>query len=145
MNKSIAFVALLAVTVTAPLGCMHHSFMHADSVSYEGVSLQPNEVWISGHKLWVRATVINTGTQPIQVDRDAVLARLPSGPVVGRAMGVTTVHAPYVILGGMSHPVYVEFHESGFDWDHVQQATIDFTGAITREGQPLPLQLTVMR
>ncbi len=141
MSKSVTLALVAALAVTT-LGCARE-YLHASSVAYEGVSVEPSQVWISGHKLWVRAVVINSGTQPIQVSRDAMIARVPSGQVVSRALGTTTVHDVYFIPGGAAHAVYVEFHEAGFDWNTVPQATIDFSNAITRDGQHLPLAMTV--
>lgn len=135
-----AFLALLSLV--GLLACSKHYF-HADTAEYEGVTVQPMEVWTSSHKLWVRAMVINSGTQPIMVNRDAVVARLPSGMVVPRAIGRTSLHGVYFVPGGLSHPVYVEFEEHGFDWDTVAAATIDLSGAVTREGQPLPIRFSV--
>ncbi|HSQ62100.1 MAG TPA: hypothetical protein VLM85_02760 [Polyangiaceae bacterium] len=140
----IRYVRLLALlSLFALLACAKHYF-HADTAEYEGITVQPTLVVASGDKLWVRTTVTNSGTQPIVVNRDAIVARLPSGMVVGRAMGTTTIHEPYFIAGGMSHEVNVEFHEAGFDWHVVPQATIDFTAGITRNGQRIPILLGVV-
>jgi len=125
------------------LACSKHYF-HANSVEYEGVTVQPMEIWTGGSKLWVRAMVTNSGTQPILVNRDAIVARLPSGMVVGRATGKTSVHDVYFIPAGMSHPVYIEFREAGFDWDSVGEASIDFSAGVTRDGQHVPLHMSVV-
>ena len=140
----IRYVHLLTLlSLFALLGCSKHYF-HADVAEYEGVTVQPMQITTSAHKLWVKVMVTNSGTQPIVVNRDAIVARLPSGQVIGRAMGTYTVHDAYFIPGGMSHEVYVEFHEAGFDWDTVPQVTIDFSRGMTRNGQRLPIQMGVV-
>jgi hypothetical protein len=144
MIRQVRLLALLSLLALLALpGCSKHYF-HADVAQYEGVTVQPMEIWTSGHKLWVRVMVTNSGTQPILVNRDAIVARLPSGQVVGRAMGTTTIHNTYVVPTGMSQKVYVEFPEAGFIWDMIPQATIDFSAGMTREGQPLPVRLVVV-
>lgn len=74
-----------------------------------GVRVQPIQAWVSGHKLWVRTTVINGTTDAIIVVRDSISCTLPNGSRVGRASGSATPHAPYAIAAGGAHAVYVEF------------------------------------
>ena len=134
------FLALLATLVL--LSCTK-TYLHAEAAQAEGVVVQPMQAWIGGHKLWVRVNVINEGSEPILVDRDAVVARLPSGQSVGRALGRTSLHGAYMIPPSASHPVYVEFEEAGFDWDTVPRVTIDFTQAITRGAQHVPVEMAI--
>jgi hypothetical protein len=80
---------------------------------------------------------MNGTDQPIIVDRDQIVARLPSGAVIHRAEGTYSQHAPYMIPPGAGHPVYVEFAGEGFDWRDVPSAQIDFSPGVTANGQPV--------
>lgn len=103
------------------------------------VTVQPEEVWAHGGKLWVRVVVVNGTSAPIVVDRDQVIARLPNGAVAHRAQGTYTQHVPYMIPPGASHPVYVEFPAEAWDWHDVPSAQIDFSAAVTSNGQPIQM------
>ncbi|HEY2366113.1 MAG TPA: hypothetical protein VGH87_07005 [Polyangiaceae bacterium] len=103
------------------------------------VTVQPEEVWAHGGKLWVRVVLVNGTAAPIVVDRDQMVARLPNGAIVHRAQGTYTQHTPYEIPPGASHPVYVEFPAEGWDWRDVPGAQIDFSAAVTSNGQPMPV------
>ncbi len=138
------FGMLLLVAMLALLACSKH-YLQARSAHAGGITVQPMQVWVGGHKLWVRVTVINDGAEPIVVTRDLVTARLPGGQTVGRASGAMTQHNNYVIPPNGSHAVYVEFAEQGFDWDTVPQVTVDFTQAIRREGRAVPVTMLVVQ
>lgn len=140
MRTPIRFLVLLAAI--ALLACTK-SYLHAETAQAEGVVVQPMQVWIGGQKLWVRVNVANEGSEPILVDRDRVVARLPSGQTVSRAVGRTSLHGAYVVPPHTSHLVYVEFEELGFDWETVPRVTIDFTNAVTRGDQHISLQMPV--
>ncbi len=140
MKTIIRFVALFAVL--ALVACTK-SYLHADVAQAEGVVVQPLETWIGGHKLWVRVDVVNEGQEAITVNRDAIVARLPSGQVVGRAVGRWTQHEAYVVPPQATHPVYVEFEEAGFDWDRTPSVTIDFGHALMRGNQPIVVQMAI--
>jgi hypothetical protein len=101
------------------------------------VTIQPEEVWVRGGKLWVRVVVVNNTGAPIVVDRDQIVAHLPNGAVVRRAEGTYTQHMPYVIPPGAGHPVYVEFYGEGFNWRDVPNAQVDFSPGVTTNGQPV--------
>jgi hypothetical protein len=101
------------------------------------ITVQPQEVWAHGHKLWVRCSVVNNSAQPVLVDRDQIVARLPNGAVIHRAQGAYTQHMPYALPPGAGHEVYVEFAEEGFSWRDVPNAQIDFTPGVTMNGQPV--------
>ena len=102
---------LLAVFVLASLlsACGGGKHFWAAQPVNGPVSIQPEEVWVHHSKLWVRTNVVNGTDQPIMIDRDQIVARLPNGAMVHRASGSATVHAPYVVPPGASHAVYVEF------------------------------------
>jgi hypothetical protein len=136
-HRLLAFFAVLALVACTK------SYLHAEVAHAEEVVVQPENVWIDRHKLWVRVEVINQGDEHLVVNRDAIVARLPSGQVVNRAMGRTSIHATYVIPPNTSHAVYVEFAEDGFDWDRVPSVTIDFTNAILRGNHQIPVQMPV--
>jgi len=137
-------LTLLSFLSVALLACGEPKvYMRAQAAEGPGVEIAPERVWVAGHKLWVRAEVINKGTEPIVVDRDAIVARLPGGQTVGRAEGRLTLHQPYYIPAGGAHPVYVEFEELGFDWHTVPEATIDFSAGIRRGDQPVPVHMAV--
>jgi hypothetical protein len=133
----LAFFAVLAL-----LACSK-TYLHAETARGDGVTVQPTQVWIGGHKLWVRVNVMNESPEPILVDRDAIVARLPNGQTVERAVGRTSLHGAYTVPPGGFHAVYVEFEERGFDWDTVPSVTIDFTRGITRGGMPVRVLMTV--
>lgn len=139
--RTLLFVVLL-VSLVACGGGKHFWLAQAQPGP---ITIQPQEVWAHGHKLWVRASVVNGTAQPILVDRDQIIARLPNGAVVHRAMGTYTQHAPYMIPPGGGHEVYVEFAEEGFDWHDVPTAQIDFSPGVLVNGQPVtvpPLAVT---
>lgn len=106
--------------------------------------MQPIQAWVGGSKLWVRTTVLNGSPEPIVVLRDAVVCTLPNGQQVGRASGSTSVHTPYVLPPGGAHAVYVEFEGEGFDFHAVPQVTVDFSKAITTNGQPVAVSPMVL-
>lgn len=137
------FARFIALFATVMLFTCTKSYLHAETAQAEQVVVQPLQVWIGGHKLWVRVNVANEGSEEILVDRDRVVARLPSGQTVGRSVGSTSLHGAYVIPPHASHLVYVEFEETGFDWDTVPQTIIDFTPAITRGNSHISVQLPV--
>lgn len=137
---TLRLLALAAIVVA--FACTK-TYLHAEPVQDEGVAVQPMQVWISGHKLWVRVNVVNQGSEPIMVERDAIVARLPNGVTVGRAMGRTSLHGAYFIPPYASHAVFVEFEEQGFDWDTVPRVTIDFTQGVHRGATPVPLQMAI--
>lgn len=142
MRHLLMPLALSAVLLAS--GCGGKQFWNAGTAQGGGVQVQPMQSWVSGHKLWVRTTVLNGTTDPIVVVRDAISCALPNGAMVGRASGSTTVHTPYVIPAGGAHAVYVEFEEGDFDWHTVPQVTVDFSKAITKNGQPVgvsPMQI----
>ena len=134
---------LFAMLVVVGMIACGKTYLHAAAAQNEGVTVQPMQVWIGGHKLWVRVNVVNEGSEPIVVDRDAVVARLPDGQAVGRSVGRTSLHGTYFIPPQSSHPVFVEFEETDFDWDRVGRATIDFTPGLRRGTQPIAMQLPV--
>lgn len=99
-----------------------------------GVTIEPVDGFVRGQKLWIRTNVVNGGNAPIIVDRDAVKCILPNGMAIPRASGSATVHTPYVIPPGGMHAVYVEFEG---DFLGIPSAAIDFSQAITVNGQPI--------
>ena len=110
------------------------------------ITIQPEQVWVAHGKLWVRTNVVNGTNQPIMINRDSIVARLPNGAVVPRAAGSATIHAPYLIPPGASHAVYVEFYGGELDWDTVPTAQIDFSSGVTMNGQPIAVPpLTVSK
>lgn len=144
MRKLIVLV-LLVLSTSFVLACGGGKSMWLAQGPTGPVTIQPDSVWARGHKLWVRTNVINGTNQPIVVDRDQIIARLPNGAVLHRAQGTYTQHMPYMIPPGAGHAVYVEFAEEGFDWRDMPNAQIDFSTAITTNGQPLvipPLVVT---
>ena len=118
--------------------------LRAQPVDSADVRVTPMEVYVGGKKLWVRVSVQNNSKGTLIVQRDAMTAHLPNGQTLTRAMGSYTLHEPYVLPPGAMHPVYVEFEEQGFKWKDMPTAQIDFTGAITRDGQPVPVPAFVV-
>jgi hypothetical protein len=108
------------------------------------VNVTPTELMISGKKLWVKLQVQNRSTGTLLIQRDQIVAHLPNGQTLTRAIGsmgwgygVYDAHVPYVLPPGAIHPIYVEYEEQGFKWKDQPSAQIDFGAAITRDGQPV--------
>lgn len=134
MNR-LVYASVLAAALA---GCGGGKIpLRAQTVDSADVHVTPMEVYIGGKKLWVRITVQNLSKGTLIVQRDAMTAHLPNGQTLTRAMGSYTMHEPYVLPPGAMHPVYVEFEEQGFKWKDMPSAQIDFTGAVTRDGQPV--------
>jgi hypothetical protein len=127
---------LLVSSLTLACGGGGKHFWSAQPVSGP-ITIQPQEIWAHGGKLWVRTMVTNGTQAPINIDRDQVVARLPNGAVAHRAAGAYTLHAPYMVPPGGVHEVYVEFGAEAGPWRDVPSAQIDFSAAITSNGQPV--------
>jgi hypothetical protein len=120
--------------------------MQPQPLATADVRVTPTELEISGKKLWVKLQVQNLSTGTILIQRDQIIAHLPSGQTLTRAIGtggwgygygVYDAHMPYALPPGAIHPVYVEYEEQGFKWKEMPSAQIDFGAAITRDGQPV--------
>ncbi len=151
MNRSVYAVAL-AATLAACGG--ERATLHMQPVATADVSVTPTEITISGKKLWVKLMVQNRTSGVVMLQRDQIVAHLPNGQTLARAMGTygggwgygyayaggyEGIHAPYIMPPGSMHPVYVEFEEQGFKWQDIPSAQIDFAGAITKDGQAVPV------
>jgi hypothetical protein len=149
MNRAL-YALLLTVTLAACGG--GKIVLHMQPVATASVNVTPTELVISGKKLWVKIIVQNNTNGTLMLQRDQMVAHLPNGQTVARAMGTygggwgygyayaggyEGIHAPYVLPPGAMHPVYVEFEEQGFKWKDIPSATIDFGNGITRDGQPV--------
>jgi hypothetical protein len=124
-------------------------------VASADVRVTPTELIVKGKKLWIKLIVQNMTDGVIMIQRDQMVAHLPNGQTLARAMGTyggvgwgygyayaggyEGIHAPYVLPPGAMHPVYVEYEQQGFKWEDVPSVQIDFAGAITRDGKPLPV------
>ena len=121
--------------------------LHMAPVDSADVHVTPTEIVYSGKKLWIKIMVQNNSKGTLMIQRDQMVAHLPNGQTLSRAVGTGGVgwgygyaydtHAPYVLPPGAMHPVNVEFEEQGFKWKEIPSAQIDFGGAITRDGQPV--------
>ena len=136
MNRLI-YVVLLAMTLGLAACGGGKIVLHAQPLDSGDVHVQPLDIYYGGKKLWVRLSVTNTSKGTLIVQRDAVVAHLPNGQTVSRAMGTYGLHEPYVIPQGGMHLVYVEFEEAGFHWKDIPSAQVDFANAITKDGQPV--------
>ena len=147
MNR-LVYALLLAVTLTACGG--GKVVLRMQPVQSADIRVTPTDVYLSGKKLWIKILIQNTSSGTLIIQRDQMLAHLPNGQTLTRAMGVygggwgyaygggyAGTHEPYVLPPGVMHPVYIEFEEMGFKWKDVPGAQIDFAGAITRDGQPV--------
>jgi hypothetical protein len=132
--RQLAFALVLAASPVVVTGCGGKQAWSVASAQSAGVTIEPLDGFVRGGKLWIRTNVVNGGSVPIIVDRDAVRCVLPNGMAIARASGSATVHTPYAILPGGMHAVYVEFEG---DFLGVPSATIDFSQAITANGQPM--------
>ena len=143
MNKLFC-VLILAVALA---GCGGGKIiLHMQGpVASNDIHVTPTELMVSGKKLWVKLQVQNASGGTLIIQRDAIVAHLPNGQTLTRAMGSGAwgygygayAHEPYVLPPGAIHPVYVEFEEQGFKWKEMPSAQLDFAGAITRDGQPV--------
>jgi hypothetical protein len=111
--------------------------LHTQPLDTADIHVTATEARIGGKKLWLKLMIQNNGSGTLIVTRDAMTAHLPNGQTLNRAVGSWTSHEPYVITPHGLHPVFVEFEQQGFEWKDVPQAQIDFTNAITKDGQPL--------
>jgi hypothetical protein len=118
--------------------------MHAQPLDSPDLHVTPTELRVGGTKLWVKLMVQNVGQGTLILQRDAMVAHLPNGQTVPRAMGSWGTHEPYVITPGAVHPVYVEFDQQGFKWADVPSVQIDFNSAITKDGKPLTVPAFVV-
>jgi hypothetical protein len=143
MNK-LAFVLPVALTLA---GCGGGKVvMHMAPVNSADVNVSPTELVVSGKKLWLKLMVQNNSKGTLMIQRDQIVAHLPNGQTLSRAVAtggwgygyaVYDTHAPYVLPPGAMHPVNVEYEEQGFKWKEIPSAQIDFAGAVTRDGQPV--------
>jgi hypothetical protein len=134
MNR-IIYAVIFAVALAACGG--GKVVLRAQPVDSAEVHVIPLEVYLSGKKLWVRINVQNTSQGTLIIQRDAMLAHLPNGQTLTRAMGSWGLHEPYVLPPGAMHPVYVEFEAQGFKWQDMPGAQIDFANGVTLNGQPI--------
>jgi hypothetical protein len=144
MRTTFALVFVVASSLLLACGGGGKHFWIAQAQTGP-ITIQPEQVWAHGHKLWVRVMVMNNTGQMVVIDRDQIVARLPNGAILHRAIGAYSVHEPYVIAPGGGHPVYVEFGEEGFDWHDMASAQIDFSPGTQVNGQPTavpPLAVT---
>jgi hypothetical protein len=111
--------------------------LHAQPAQNADINITANEVHVGGKKLWLKLMVQNNSNGTLIVQRDAMTVHLPNGQTLNRAMGTYSTHEPYVITAHAVHPVNIEFEEQGFKWSDVPSAQVDFTNAITKDGQPL--------
>ena len=128
--------------------------LHMQPVNTADVHVTPNEIKVSGKKLWVKVMVANASNGTLMIQRDQILAHLPNGQTLTRAIGTgggygwgyayVDTHAPYVVPPGAMHPVNFEFEEQGFKWSDVPSVQIDFAGAVTRDGQPVAVPAFVV-
>ena len=133
-----ALVLCLSLSLSA-VACGHKEVWHTQVAEQNGVRIVPEQVYVSGHKLWVRTTVVNGTQQAMLILRDEIVVRLPNGAVVPRAAGRTSLHQPYNVMPGGAHEVYVEFEDNGFDWRAVPSVNVDFSPGVTLDGQPVQL------
>ncbi|HEY2510452.1 MAG TPA: hypothetical protein VGI39_06340 [Polyangiaceae bacterium] len=131
--KKLGASLFFAVALAACGG--HKEYMRAEPVQTADVNVTPMQVWTGGGKLWVRVNVANASQGTLTVVRDAMTVHLGNGMSIGRSAGSTSTHNPYVIPPGASHAVYAEFEEQGFKWEDVPGVQVDFTNAITKDGQ----------
>ncbi|MEO6420503.1 MAG: hypothetical protein ABIP39_13890 [Polyangiaceae bacterium] len=127
------FVTVLSLSLALPLfaiGCGSKQFWTATPAKGGGVDVEPMSAWVGGHKLWVRATVVNNSPDPIRVVRDGMTCTLPDGHKIPRASGSSTAHTAYFIPPGGSHAVYIEFLDQDFDWHEVPKVSVDFSKGI---------------
>ncbi len=141
---SIVCVVTLALTLVACGGGKIVLHMQGPVQSAD-IHVTPTELIISGKKLWVKLLVQNASSGTLIIQRDQIVAHLPNGQTLTRAIGTGgwgyygayATHEPYVLPPGAIHPVYVEYEEQGFKWKEMPSAQLDFAGAITRDGQPV--------
>jgi hypothetical protein len=149
MNR-LLYALILAATLLASAACGGGKVvLRMQPVESADIRVTPTDVYLSGKKLWIKILVQNTSSGTLIIQRDQMLAHLPNGQTLTRAMGTyggwgygygagyAGIHEPYVLPPGVMHPVYIEFEELGFKWKDIPGAQIDFAGAITRDGQPV--------
>jgi hypothetical protein len=146
----------VSLTMTVALGltaCGGEQRLYMQGIESPDVRVAPGKAVIRGDKLVVKVVVQNSSPSAISIVRDQIVARLPSGQTVTRAVGRPygegiwsyyggggwVTHEPYVLAPGATREVDVAFKEVGFDWRDITAVAIDFDGAITRGGAPVTL------
>jgi hypothetical protein len=151
------FVQASALVVTLSACGGEKAVLHMQPVATADVRVTPTELKISGKKLWIKLMVSNSSSGVLMIQRDQIVAHIPGGQTLTRAMGTYggygwgygygaeyASHQPYVLPPGAMHPVYVEFEQQGFKWEDIPSAQIDFAGAVTRDGQIVPVPAFVV-
>lgn len=140
---------VLMLTLSLPflvIGCGSKQYWSASPAKGGGVQVEPMQAWVGGHKLWVRATVINNSPDQIRVVRDGMTCTLPDGHKLARAAGSSTSHAAYFIPPGGSHAVFIEFQDQDFEWQAIPKVSVDFSKGIFGKGEaPItvsPMEIT---
>jgi hypothetical protein len=139
LSRLVVAFGLAASLTVSTAACGHKEMWRSQTAEASGVRIVPEQVYTGGRKLWVRTTVFNGTQMPMVIIRDQIVARLPNGAVIQRAAGKTTIHAPYNVMPGGAHEVYVEFEEEGLDWATVPSVNIDFSQGVLLNGQPTQL------
>lgn len=118
MIRSLRSVVLLAVMLLALVaGCSKRVALYGAATTLpSGVHVRVHEAYVSGDRIFVKMWMMNTTAQSMTIDRDGMSLKLPGGQVLGRSVGMTTQHRPYVVAPGQGHDVFVDFRsEAGFE------------------------------
>jgi hypothetical protein len=115
MIRSLRSVVLLGLMLLAlAVGCSQRVPLYGAAATFpSGVHVRVYEAYISGDRLYVKMWMMNTTALPITIDRNGMALKLPGGQVLGRSVGVTTQHRPYILAGGQGREVFVDFRSDG--------------------------------
>ena len=128
--------------------------LHMQNVDTAELHVTPTEIRISGKKLWLKLNVANATNGTLMIQRDQIVAHLPNGQTLTRAIAkggygwgyaYVNTHQPYIIPPGAMHPLNVEYEEQGFKWKDIPSVQIDFAGAATINGQPVAVPAFVVQ
>jgi hypothetical protein len=101
-----------------------------------GVMVSPRELFLKDNKIWLRLTVINNTGKVMVLDKNQILAHLPDGRTLSRALGTFGKYArPAVVQPGLSHDLNIEY-EMG---PAPMEVTIDFNLGFIVDGKTQPL------
>jgi hypothetical protein len=132
MSRALAFALTLAAASVVSMGCHRHQMIwHGQPVSSPVVRIQPTSVIAESDRLWVQTIVYNVGTETVWVERDAITLTLADG----QTLPVRGHHTGYTLAPHASHKVYVDFESEEFDWRKLPSAQVNWTGAVSIQGQ----------
>ena len=138
--------ALVLVALTAVLaGCLGTKYAWSSApIATSEVRIVPQEVYRRKDRLFVRVTLTNLSSSTLTVDRDAMTLQLDTGRILGRSVGMTSLHKPYSLPPGAAHSIYVDFKDDDIHEDR-GSANVIWSGAVFDGGREVQIPPTPLR